>query len=91
MKESTLEKVCTKVAVKHGYLSYKFVSPGNAGVPDRIYIKDGRVTFIEFKAPGKKTRAIQDLQIKRLTEYGCAVYVIDDIDDFRAVLEICTC
>ena len=88
MKESTLEKVCTKIAVKHGYLSYKFVSPGNAGVPDRMYLKGGHVTFIEFKAPGKTTRPIQDLQISKIRSIGCQVFVVDNVDDFRTALYI---
>ena len=36
MKESTFEAKFGKMVKKLGGLSYKWVSPGNAGVPDRI-------------------------------------------------------
>ena len=41
-----------------GCLYYKFVSPGNAGVPDRLLVlPDGRVWFVELKdAAGRLSR-----------------------------------
>ena len=36
-------------------MAYKFVSPGNAGVPDRVVIlQGGKSGFVELKRPGEK-------------------------------------
>jgi len=60
-------------------LAYKFVSPSNRGVPDRLYIKSGKVIFIEFKAPGKKPTALQTKILKQINDQSVPAYVIDDI------------
>ena len=49
-----------------GY-AYKFVSPGNDGVPDRIAIfPDGRLVFAELKADDGNLSALQEVQLNRL-------------------------
>jgi len=59
-------------------MAYKWVSPGNNGVPDRIVIvPGGRVVFVELKAPGKKPTQLQQFQQDRLRAMGCDVRVID--------------
>ena len=60
MRESEIEKKVSNYAKTQGWLSYKFVSPSNRGVPDRIYLKAGKCIFIEFKAPKKKPTKLQD-------------------------------
>lgn len=61
-----------------GGRAYKFTSPGNAGVPDRlVLLPNSRIEFVELKAPGKKTRPIQDMQIKFLRKLGFTVHIID--------------
>ena len=43
MRESEIERRLVQQVRKHGGLCYKFTSPGNPGVPDRIIITpDGR-------------------------------------------------
>ena len=50
MLEKDIEDWLNKQIEKMGGLAFKFVSPGNPGVPDRIYIlPDGRVWFVELK------------------------------------------
>jgi len=68
--ESNLEKrVCTQ-ARKLGIYTRKFTSPGNVAVPDRIFIYQKRVLFIEFKAPGKKPTEMQQSEIEQLMMQG---------------------
>lgn len=66
--------------------AYKFISPGNAGVPDRlILLPGGRVAFVELKAPGKKLTALQEAQQRKISGLGFEVFVIDNkskVDEF---------
>jgi len=80
MRESTIEKKVSDYAKTQGWLSYKFVSPSNRGVPDRIYLKAGKCIFIEFKAPKKKPTKLQEKIISRIREQDLEVYIIDDIE-----------
>lgn len=88
--EKKLEKRCTDVAKAHGWWSRKFSSPANRGVPDRIYIKDGNVVFIEFKAPGKKPTPLQAHEIELIKQHGGNAVWIDNIDTFKQRLGIHT-
>ena len=52
--EQALERKLRLEVKAKGGLALKFVSPERAGVPDRlVLIPEGRVYFIELKAPGK--------------------------------------
>lgn len=77
MLESKLEKKFVEDLKKSGCLVYKFVSPGNDGVPDRIIVTPGgSVYFVEFKAPQGNLSAVQKMQIGRLRGHGARVFVI---------------
>lgn len=80
IRERDIEAKATALAKKAGWLCFKFVSPSQRGVPDRIFIKDGRVVFIEFKAPGKKPTQLQAQTIRKMQAEGCEVYVCDSIE-----------
>lgn len=62
---------------EEGYLCYKFVSPGNNGVPDRIIIGHGEIFFVETKAAGKKPRQEQLIRMKEMQEHDAECWVID--------------
>ena len=60
-----------------GGLYLKFVSPGNAGVPDRIAIlPDGRLVFIELKTDNGRLSRIQRYQLNRLVKMDQQVAVV---------------
>ncbi len=86
MTEKQLEMYFVKEMEKHKCIAWKFVSPGRAGVPDRIVILPfGTVIFVELKAPGKNLRPIQRLRFKELEEQCIDVWLIDSkekIDKF---------
>ncbi|WP_367576282.1 VRR-NUC domain-containing protein [Shouchella lonarensis] len=66
----------------------KFVSPGTAGVPDRLVILPaGRIVFAEVKAPGMKLRALQVKRKQQLEQLGCQVYVVDSIESIDRLLK----
>jgi hypothetical protein len=61
-----------------GGRAYKWVSPGNNGVPDRIVmLPGGRVAFVELKAPGNKPTKLQLAQHRTITKMGLPVAVVD--------------
>ncbi len=80
MRESQIETTVNKYAKQLGWLCYKFVSPNNRGVPDRIYIKAGTVIMIEFKAAGKKPTKLQAKTIADIKGEQVEVYVIDSVE-----------
>lgn len=86
MRESLIERKCCQWAKAQGWLVFKFVSPNNRGVPDRLFIKDGHHVFVEFKAPGKQPTALQHRTAERMREQGAKVYVIDSVEDFINVM-----
>jgi len=85
--EKAIEKYLVKEVKRIGGISYKFESPGNNGVPDRLVIlPKGRVYFIELKRPkNSKTASLQHFQHERLKDLGADVRIvrsIDAVDDF---------
>lgn len=89
MRESTIETYLRDEVRKAGGRAYKFVSPGNDGVPDRLVcFPGGRVVFVELKAPGKKPTTLQRLQQRALIDRGFSVWLIDSksgVDEFIRV------
>ena len=64
MREKDVEKILVDEVRRLGGRAYKWTSPGNAGVPDRIVIMPGRQPiFVELKADGGVLSALQQVQI----------------------------
>jgi hypothetical protein len=82
MLESEVEKkLCKRVKEELHGRAFKFVSPGQNGVPDRIIlIPMGRIYFVETKAPGKKLRRLQEWVCGLIRDLGFEVIRIDTID-----------
>lgn len=77
MTEKQIEKILRDTVKKAGGIAYKFISPGNAGVPDRIVILPNRwPIFVELKTEDGKTTPLQDRQIVRLKKLGQNVWDI---------------
>lgn len=79
-RESYIERKVTGHATANGWRSYKWSSPNNRGVPDRLYFKAARAIIIEFKAPGKRPTKLQLATHRKLEDQGFHVHVIDDIE-----------
>lgn len=86
MRESDIEAYLRDQVRALGGKAYKFVSPGNAGVPDRLVcFPGGRAVFAELKAPGGKLIALQQARCRELARLGHTVIVLDSksaVDDF---------
>ena len=67
MLEKEIEAYLVKRVKELGGRSYKWVSPGNVGVPDRIVLlPGGRIIFVELKQPGKRPTAVQRVVMAQL-------------------------
>lgn len=91
MREKVIERHLAVAVKKLGGMAVKFVSPGLAGVPDRIILlPDGKMAFVELKAPGRRLRALQEKRKKQLEALEFSVYVIDRLEQIGGMLdEIC--
>ncbi len=78
--EAQIERKVCSFAKVSGWLVFKWVSPNNRGVPDRIFIKDGRLVMVEFKALGKKPTPLQKRVLDKLINEKMEVHVINDIE-----------
>ena len=87
MREKDIERKLREAVIKAGGVCYKFVSPGNNGVPDRVIILNGVVLFAEIKAPGKKPSIIQEIRIREMRNRGAWVEVIDSIEFVNYIIE----
>ena len=88
MRENSVERRLREEVEHLGGLCFKWVSPMNAGVPDRIVIMpDGRVRFVELKTIRGRLSKVQEYQMERLRKLGCSVHVlygVDEVDGFVA-------
>lgn len=88
MLEKDIEDWLNKQVERMGGLAFKFVSPGNPGVPDRIYIlPNGKVWFVELKQQFGKVAGIQKWQRQRLLEMGCNYRLVKGMEDARKYAE----
>ncbi len=87
MKESELERKFRIMVQKAGGRAYKFVSPGNDGVPDRLVVlPGGRIGFVELKRKGGAPGKQQQYRMKELEDMGCFTAVVDDLEKAEEVL-----
>ena len=88
MRERDLERYTTMFIKSHGGLALKFISPGFAGVPDRLVLMPGgKMCFMELKAPGRKPRPLQVRRIKQLRALGFKVFVVDGKEKIGGIID----
>ena len=80
MREKHIEQALTRAVTAAGGKCYKFVSPGTAGVPDRLII------LAECKAPGKHLRPLQQHRADEIKALGIPVYEVDSIECIPEVI-----
>ena len=91
MRESEIEARLVRGIREAGGLCYKFVSPGNPGVPDRLAVlPEGQVVFVELKTEVGRLANIQKWQIAEMRKRGADVRVLkglDAVQDFLAQMK----
>lgn len=81
MRESSIEAKLVRMVRERGGLCFKFVSPGNPGVPDRIVITPGgRTVYVELKTVVGRLAAIQKWQLEEMRRRGADVRVLKGLE-----------
>ena len=88
MRESKIEKRLVSAAQSFGMKAFKWDSPGNPSVPDRIILGPNRtIAFVETKAHNKEPNEGQEDVIELLSGWGFDVNVIDSPHDITSFFE----
>lgn len=89
MKERDIEALLRDGVKQLGGKAYKWVSPGNAGVPDRIVIlPGGKVIFVELKQENGRLTRLQKVQQETLRGMGAAVVTLRGAEDVKMYLDV---
>ena len=82
-----MERKIAEAVKAMGGIAPKFISPGFAGMPDRLVIlPDGKCGFVEVKRRGEKPRPLQEARHGMLKRLGFKVYVLDCVGQIEEVL-----
>ena len=88
MREKTIEEKLVKAVKSMGGIALKISSTNYDGMPDRlVLLTDGKLAFIELKAPGKKLRPLQEKRKRQLEALGFLVFCIDGIEQIGGILD----
>lgn len=76
--EKSHEEKFRKGVLKRGGKAYKFSSPSNSGVFDRLVVFPGnRVFFVELKKTGEKLSPLQTIFKQEVEAMGCQTFLVD--------------
>ena len=88
MRERDIEKKLVREIRRMGGEAYKWTSPGNGGVPDRIVmLPGGKLIFVELKADDGTLRPVQRVQIERIRKLGQRAEVVRGMKGLEDFLE----
>jgi hypothetical protein len=87
--ESPIETGVVACAEADGWFSRKLEWVGRKGAPDRLFIKDGRVVFMEFKDDGKECTGQQLNEVVRMKSAGAEIYW--NVDSIRYACHLLMC
>lgn len=88
MLESRIERALVRGIKRAGGWAIKLVSPGNAGVPDRlVLLPGGLVIFVELKQDTGRLSPLQKEMHTRLRELGMQVRTLYGMDQVHQFVE----
>lgn len=87
--EKTIEKECCDYALLNGIVNRKIEYISKKGCPDRIFIGDNILFFVEFKKSGGILSKFQIEEIEILRRSGIKVYVVYNFKQFKEIIEEC--
>lgn len=87
-RESLIERKSKLLAEKLGWFQLKIEKCNKRGFPDRMFIKDGNVIFVEFKNERGRLSEEQKRMISSLRdEYKAEVWVISSLEEAYEVFK----
>lgn len=86
MVERTVEYTVVGLAEKQGWFCRKIVWPGHRGAPDHVFIKGGRVVWIEFKDQDEPLSPLQARKHRAMLAAQAEVHAVDRVRDGAAIL-----
>lgn len=87
-REKDVEAAIGRYAVSKGCLWWKFTSPNNRSVPDRVVVTPlGVVAFMEIKRPGKELTPGQAEKAKDLRKHNALVDWTDNVEKGKQLIE----
>ena len=88
MTEKEIERYFVWAAERAGGKTYKFTSPTQRGVSDRVAcMPDGTAWFVELKKPGGRLSKLQELfadEMMKLGQHYACLWSKEDIDAWAA-------
>lgn len=88
MREKNIEQKLVKAVKSAGGIAPKLTCPGYDGMPDRLVLMpEGRIGFVEVKAPGKEPRPLQVRRHGMIRNLGFKVYILDDPEQIGGILD----
>lgn len=89
MLERQIESHLVKKVKEIGGVAYKFVSPANRGVADRIVcLPDGGVVFVELKTATGKLSPLQEQFAKQMAELRQNYIVLKSREEVDAFIRV---
>ena len=88
MRERHIEQKLVKEVKAAGGIAPKLTSPGFDGMPDRlVLLPEGKIGFVEVKAPGKEPRPLQVARHRLLKRLGFKVFTLDAPEQIGGILD----
>jgi hypothetical protein len=88
MRESKIEGYLRQRVKGIGGLCYKWVCPGQSGVPDRIIMYRCKVWMVETKTHNGKLSDLQMYQAKKILEQGINYMVVDSMEKVDTLIRL---
>ena len=85
--ESEIEGPAHDYAKSRGWFAEKIMRTGRRGFPDHVFVRLGRVIFVEFKRPNEEPRRQQLIRHRELRDHGAEVFVVDNLDEAMRILK----
>lgn len=87
MLEKTIQSKIINHLKKSKVFYYKNIATSVSGVPDLVYIKEGKTVFIEVKNEKGKLSKLQEYQIDFIRRCGGYAYVVRSLDEFLEIFD----
>ena len=86
--EVEIERRHLEIARANGWFVEKIERTGRSGFPDRLYIKESRVVFVEWKRPGGRLSKQQVLRHAELQKSGAEIHTVYSLAEAELVLHM---